>query len=750
MKKNLLILLGSALCLFSTVLKSQTYSAWGKAINETGHMYDSIAVAGDSLKFDFLNTPATAFGNPRLIVYYEGNFGNWFDYLDVYDETLNYAGYTNPSTYGYDCSPEDSTVIPLLASDINTWNTNTVIRFTLIANSGVNPCAFSRVRVKLVYDYCLTGLPSAYATPSISNAMVCSSEGPFNLTGTPAGGTFFGPGVTGSTFSPANLTSGNYMIGYTATDSQSCTTTGYVNVMVKPQPIVNNNTPIYACIGTTVDLNAQIGSSFIWFSNSALTNSIAVANPFTTPTLTQTTNYWVASPDQNSSLNLSAVTNSAFAVIDHNALSGDDRGGIAVTPTHIYYNGDNNCVRFNLNLTPSSGVSLPIRDGIFSDLRSGKLWTLWNTTLHTDPVNGPSQFNADAVRGLDSNLNFTNEYIYFSQAINLGNNMDQNGVFAGTGLLGLYSGNTQHWYVIDLDNGAVSDLGFLASAQLYGSENWSDWGVLEANCTGSYSVIFRSYADQDIHRRVLPNGAVTSIGTFTGLSDMACLTYCPWNSRWYFHHEGSSSTFGGSAETLGYAAATSATATCPGGGLSCATSVTVNVPADVTFSVPSNTVCIDNGAIALNGGAPAGGTYSGIGVGTNTSGTVFYPALAGPGTYTINYTYTDIPSGCMDMASQAVNVDLCTGINGVTGKGVVSIFPNPNNGVFNLTVNSDMHDTSVEITDLRGSVVYSSNNNSFVSGQLTEIDLSKLAAGMYLVKVSDAGQSQVQRIIIAK
>jgi hypothetical protein len=750
MKKNLLIVLGSALCLLSTVLKSQTYSAWGKAINQTGHMFDSIAVAGDSLKFDFVNANATAWGNPQLIVYYEGNFGNFSDVLDVYDETLGYAGTTNPSTYGYDCSPEDSTVISLSASSINSWTSNNVIRFTLIPNAGISPCTFSRVRVRLVYNYCLSGLPSQYATPSITSSLICSSEGPFTLTGVPSGGTFFGTGVTGSVFNPANLSSGTYAIGYTATDSQSCTTTGYVNVTVKPQPIVNNNSTVYACIGQTVNLNAQIGSSFIWFSNAALTNSIIVANPFITPSLTQTTNYWVASPDQNNSLNLTAVTNSAFAIIDHNALSGDDRGGIAVTQTHIYYNGDNNCVRYDLALTPSTGISLPVRDGMFSDLRTGKLWTLWNTTLNAPPVNSPNSFNANAIRGLDSNLNFTNEYVNFSQTINLGYNMDQNGIFAGTGLLGLYSGNTQHWYVVDLDNGAVSDLGFLSSAQLYGSENWSDWGVLESNCGGSYSVIYRSYLDADIHRRVIPNGTVTTVGTFSGLSDMASLTYSPWNNRWYWHYEGSSTSFGGTSETLGYASATSTTAVCPGGGLSCAAKVTVNVPVDVTLIIPSDTVCLENGPISLNGGAPAGGNYSGVGVGTNTSGTVFYPALAGPGTYTINYTYTDMPSGCTDMAKQEITVDLCTGINGISGKGVISIFPNPNNGVFNLTVNSDMHETSVEITDLRGSVVYSSNKNTFAAGQTTEIDLSSFAAGMYLVKVTDAGQSQLQRIIIMK
>src|SRR6185436_7274141 len=98
MKKQLLTTFTIVLCLLSFVSKAQTYSAWGKAVNQTGHMYDSIVSSGDLLEFDFLNTHATAYGTPKLIVYYEGNFGDWFDYLDLDDETNSYYGYTNPSS----------------------------------------------------------------------------------------------------------------------------------------------------------------------------------------------------------------------------------------------------------------------------------------------------------------------------------------------------------------------------------------------------------------------------------------------------------------------------------------------------------------------------------------------------------------------------------------------------------------------------------------------------------------------------
>ncbi len=746
MKKLLLAAAGIALYFLPTVTSAQIYSVWGNAINQHNGMYDTISAGGDSLKFRFPSTPSTAWGTAKLIVYYEGQFKN--DYLESYDETLNNFGSTNQSSFGYNCSPEDSTVFSLTAADINIWNANNSIVFTFIPTTGVGACVTNRVRARLVYNYCLSGLPFQYATPVISNSSVCALDGPYALTGTPAGGIFSGQGVTGSVFNPANLSSGNYVIEYTATDSHTCTTTGSINVLVNSRPVVNNNTSIYACNGSTVSLNASLGNDFIWYSNAGLTNALDTTKVFTTPTLTQTTNYWVAATDENNFYRVDTIKNTNFAIVDEDVLAGDDRGGMAVTKRHVYLNGDNNAVRYDLNLTPSSGVSLPIRDGMFSDLRSGKIWSMWNTVTNLSP-NNVSIFNVNALRGLDSNLNFTNEYVYLSQVINMGTSQEQNGVFAGYGHVGFYSGNTQHWYVIDMDNGLVTDLGFLSNPQFSGSENWSDWGVLESTCTGVYSALYRGNSGNDISRRVLPNGPVTSIGTFTaGISDMASFTFNPWNNRWYWHYEGGSTTFGGSSETLGYADGKDTTAKCNSAGIGCATKVTVNVSADVTLTISTSTTCVSNAAIPLTGGLPAGGTYSGIGVGTNTSGVVFYPALAGSGTYTVTYNYTDAVSGCSDFAKKTITVNLCTGIEEQTAITGVTVFPNPNAGSFYFTVSSDVSSMLIEVTDIQGRMVFTENETSVTAGSPKQVNLSNIEDGIYFVKLTSATEQHVQRISV--
>lgn len=70
----------------------------------------------------------------------------------------------------------------------------------------------------------------------------------------------------------------------------------------------------------------------------------------------------------------------------------------------------------------------------------------------------------------------------------------------------------------------------------------------------------------------------------------------------------------------------------------------------VTFS-PLTNICQNAPSFALSGGSPAGGTYSGTGVIAGN----FDPAVSGPGTFNITYTYTDI-NLCTNTAVQPITV----------------------------------------------------------------------------------------------
>ena len=81
------------------------------------------------------------------------------------------------------------------------------------------------------------------------------------------------------------------------------------------------------------------------------------------------------------------------------------------------------------------------------------------------------------------------------------------------------------------------------------------------------------------------------------------------------------------------------------------TSITVNPEPVVTFAAISS-LCIDGGTFAVTGGSPAGGMY--VGNGVDTLGN-FDPTVAGAGTTTLTYNYTDA-NNCSSSNTSSVTV----------------------------------------------------------------------------------------------
>ena len=77
---------------------------------------------------------------------------------------------------------------------------------------------------------------------------------------------------------------------------------------------------------------------------------------------------------------------------------------------------------------------------------------------------------------------------------------------------------------------------------------------------------------------------------------------------------------------------------------------------NVTFTNTTN-LCIDAGVQTFGGGTPTGGTYSGAGVTDNGDGMTytFNPTVAGTGTHTITYQFTNA-NNCSESASDQIEV----------------------------------------------------------------------------------------------
>ncbi|WP_417265551.1 FG-GAP-like repeat-containing protein [Brumimicrobium sp.] len=81
------------------------------------------------------------------------------------------------------------------------------------------------------------------ATPTTSfsglNPAYCADASSTTLVGSPSGGTFSGPGVTGNTFDPNNAGAGTHTIIYTYTDGNGCPATSSQNTTVNPLPVLS-------------------------------------------------------------------------------------------------------------------------------------------------------------------------------------------------------------------------------------------------------------------------------------------------------------------------------------------------------------------------------------------------------------------------------------------------------------------------------------------------------------------------------
>lgn len=131
-------------------------------------------------------------------------------------------------------------------------------------------------------------------------------------------------------------------------------------------------------------------------------------------------------------------------------------------------------------------------------------------------------------------------------------------------------------------------------------------------------------------------------------------------------------------------------------------------------------VCDYTPVFVLTGGLPAGGTYSGTGVGSGS----FDPGFAGLGSHTVTYSYTDM-NGCQNSSTQPIVVDGCLSIDNSELESL-NIFPNPSQNSFSVNGQGVQN---VTLIDVNGRVV-----EVFESQE--SYNTESIAPGVYTVIVS--------------
>jgi len=261
------------------------------------------------------------------------------------------------------------------------------------------------------------------------------------------------------------------------------------------------------------------------------------------------------------------------------------------------------------------------------------------------------------------------------------------------------------------------------------SYNWSSGssgGTVNLNPTSDFSIWVIgnsngcSNSSDTIQIQVLPNPAVViSSNGINCIGDTTTLTATGGNTAysWQGGSTGASISVTNSGDYI-------VTATNANGCLSRDTFTVIFNPLPTVSLVLPDSLNGASGALALTGGTPSGGQYSGMGVSNGN----FDPQGLTAGSYTITYTYTD-GNGCTSSASQSIVIYI-TSITEIQGTSV-GIWPNPAQNTIHITSNA-AKPASLKVADFTGKLLYQGTLS-----QTMDLDISTYPPGIYILWVDE-------------
>lgn len=426
----------------------------------------------------------------------------------------------------------------------------------------------------------------------------CANGGPVTLTGgSPAGGAYSGSFVSGGTFFPSLSGVGTFAIRYSITSPTGCTNsaTSFLTVTAPPtvtlaafNPICANAAPLLLTGGSPA------GGTY---------GGTGVGGGYFNPLLTGPGNktitytYFAANGCSNTATNtilvlaLPQVTLSPFPNVCPESNTFTLIGGSPVGGT---YSGPGvTSGTFNPSITGSGTFTI---DYTYTDGNGCTNTAVSPLTVLTPPV---VNFTAPSPK-CSNGAPFT--------------------LTSGTPAGGLYSGSFVNGSQF---NPTASGVGAFPVVYFYtdanGCEN-SDTATVVVNAAPVVTLTTQSSICINAAAFPLTGGSPAG-GNYSG-TGVSSGTFNP-------------STAGIGPEPVYYSF------TDANGCSSSDTSIITVNPLPVVTLQPFAARCVNTGPLPLSGGQPAGGTYTGQGVG----GSTFYAAIAGVGTHAITYAYTDI-NGC--------------------------------------------------------------------------------------------------------
>ena len=171
---------------------------------------------------------------------------------------------------------------------------------------------------------------------------------------------------------------------------------------------------------------------------------------------------------------ITGMSDVACNFLQHDDVTGDDHGGIALSTTRVFYSGDEGTGSFS-RTDLSGGEVLKVRwEAMLTDLATGNVYALADDT---GPLARPGGTATQLLRLRDDGrLDDSVQPVRLSTSIPALSGISSVGLFSGWSHGYVY--NTRV-YRINYDSGAVTDLGELDSFSARECENWTYHGIAE-------------------------------------------------------------------------------------------------------------------------------------------------------------------------------------------------------------------------------------------------------------------------------
>ncbi|MBP9789193.1 MAG: SBBP repeat-containing protein [Bacteroidia bacterium] len=505
--------------------------------------------------------------------------------------------HSSPNATSYSWSPANG-LSSLTDSVVSAAPTSTTI-YTVTASNG-SGCTASQT---------LTITVNQLPTVTLSSpATVCDNSAPVTLTtGSPSGGTYSGTGVSAGAFNPATAGIGTTTLTYSYTNVNNCTASATAPISVIAGPAVTHAALNPICQGASLfTLTGGSPAGGVYSGTGVINGKF---NPSVTGPGTHTITYTYTSGGCSASINTSIVVNPTPTV------SLATFAPACITSSPITLSGGSPAGGNYSGSQVSSGVFNPQSAGVGTHLitysyidGNGCLNSASsNITVNSIPVVTLASISPVCVN---------------ASPVTLTGGSPAGGTYSGTGVSGGIfnpsipgTGKTSITYTYSSASGCQSSASTNVTVSAIPTVTLS---ALSPVCQTASAVTL--------------SGGSPSGGTYSG-------TGVTGNS-----FDPATSGVGTFAITYSYTNANGCSSTAQ-------STMVVNAVTTASMSTP-DAVCDNTSSFALTTGTPSGGTYSGTGVSSNN----FVPSVAGVGTTTITYTYTNA-QGCASTAtaSQVVN-----------------------------------------------------------------------------------------------